>query len=358
MKRLLFLFIVYPSLFFAQNRLSDQVDACIKAHPAFSGIVLLADQGKPVYFKAYGYRDLAKKIRLQKTDILELASVSKQFTAMVVMMLQEKGKLQYDDLVEKYLDIPYKGITIRQLLTHTSGLPDYQQMMDENWDKSKVADNTDILACLNQYAPPSRFPPGEKYEYSNTGYVLLASISEKASGADFTALCREWIFKPLGMADTDLRTPADRQSIRKFAKGYTFIRPEQRFAPADSFPSSDYTIWLGHREGPGRISSTAADLLKWDQALYTGRLVSSNSLKQAWSPMKLNNDSLSAYGFGWILDKYTPNEQVVWHSGDNPGYRTWIIRNISKRKTIILLCNNDYEKLTEIKNTLEQLMFR
>jgi CubicO group peptidase (beta-lactamase class C family) len=122
--------------------------------------------------------------------------------------------------VSKYLDIPYSGITIRNLLTHTSGLPDYQAIMDEHWDKSKVAGNPDILDYLRKYHPPMVFATGEKYEYSNTGYVLLASIVEKASGRDFIELTREWIFKPLGMKNSEIRTLEEKAAVSNFAAGH------------------------------------------------------------------------------------------------------------------------------------------
>ena len=125
--------------------------------------MLVANNGAPVYHKAFGYADYAQKTPLQTSDIFELASVSKQFTAMVIMKLEEKSDLKFDDLVEKYLNIPYKSITIRHLLTHTSGLPDYQEIMDKHWDKSKVAGNKEILEYLNQYAPPKLFKAGESY---------------------------------------------------------------------------------------------------------------------------------------------------------------------------------------------------
>jgi CubicO group peptidase (beta-lactamase class C family) len=274
------------------------------------------------------------------TDIFELASVSKQFTAMIIMMLEEKGKLAYDDPVDKYLAIPYKGITIRHLLTHTSGLPDYQAIMGIHWDKSKVAGNPECIEYLNRYAPPALFAPGERYQYSNTGYLLLASIAEMASGKDFTGLCRKWIFRKLKMRDTDLRTPAEKTSLPNLAYGHIYDSVRGRYVRADSFPASDYTIWLGRREGPGRISSTVQDLLKWDQALYTNKLVKQSTLAQAYVPATLHDGGRSNYGFGWILRTDSTLGRVVYHTGDNPGYKTIIVRYIDQNKTIILLCNN------------------
>jgi CubicO group peptidase (beta-lactamase class C family) len=328
----------------SQNAAS-RIDAVMKQHKPFNGVVLVANGGKPVYYKAFGYREFAQKVPLQKDDVFELASVSKQFTAMIIMMLKEKGKLKYDDPVQKYLDIPYKGITIRNLLTHTSGLPDYQEIMDKHWDKTKVAGNKEILEYLNKYAPPKQFDPGAKYEYSNTGYVLLASIAEKAGGKDFIKMCRQWIFKPLKMRSTDIRTLQEKAATKNFAVGHIYVDERKQYVRADSFPSSDYTIWLGNRKGPGRISSTASDLLKWDKALYANRLIKQSQLEEAFKATRLSNDTLSNYGFGWMLPTDTKGGRMVFHTGDNPGYATRIFRFLDSKQTVIILSNNAYDKL-------------
>ena len=306
----------------------------------YSGILLIAEKGKVLYENAVGNRNYESDIPLLSTDIFELASVSKQFTAMMVMICKEKKLLNFDDPVSKYLEIPYSNITIRQLLTHTSGLPDYQAIMDKHWDKSKVAGNTDILEYLNRFAPPSLFKPGDQYKYSNTGYVLLASIVEKVTGSDFVELTKEWIFKPLKMKDTAIRTLEEKAVLTRLAVGHL------EGVNANRFHSSDYTVWLGNRKGPGRVSSTAQDLLLWDQALYGKKLVSPKTLKEAFSPYLLNNGEESSYGFGWDLEK----NGVVWHNGDNPGYKTLIVRSTSSKRTFILLNNNAHpenEKLVQ-----------
>src|SRR6188768_4554232 len=349
---LLFLLFVTNNIFSQQEKL----DSLFNAQKHFSGVVLIAENGKPIYQKAFGYREFADQIPLQTSDIFELASVSKQFTAMVIMMLKEKGLLNYNDSVSKYLQIPYKGMTIRNLLTHTSGLPDYQDIMDKHWDKSKVAGNPDCIEYLNKYAPPKHFEPGEKYEYSNTGYMLLASIAEKASGKDFIELCRKWIFKKLKMKSTDIRTLGEKKATKNFAIGHIYVEERNKYVRADSFTSSNYTIWLGNRKGPGRISSTAADLLKWDKALYTEKLIKQSTLQEAFTPMKLNNGSFSDYGFGWELRNDPSFGKIVQHNGDNPGYKTQIIRYVDKRKTIVLLNNNAYGNFGLILKRLEEII--
>jgi CubicO group peptidase (beta-lactamase class C family) len=318
----------------------------------FSGVVLIAENGKVKFEQAYGNLDNEKQIPNKSNTIFELASVSKQFTAMTIMMLQEKGLLNYDDLVEQYIHIPYKGITIRQLLTHTSGLPDYQNIMDQHWDKSKVANNKDIIEYLNKYAPPASFEPGTKYEYSNTGFVILASITEKVSGRDFIEFCNQEIFSKLKMKHTAIRTLEQKAVTPNFALGYMYVAERNKYVRADSFPSSNYTIWLGNRKGPGRISANLQDLLKWDQALYGNALVSANTLKEAYTPMTLLNGSISNYGFGWNLMLNAPNGKIVWHDGDNPGYKTLIVRFIDQQRTLIVLCNNATNEFVSLTNIL------
>ena len=354
---LLFLLVTLSAT--AQKIDYQKIDSLVQAESVnqhFNGVVLIAEKGKITYEKAVGYREFAQALPLKKTDIFELASVSKQFTAMIIMMLKEKGLLQYDDLVEKYLNIPYKGITIRQLLTHTSGLPDYQEIMDQYWDKNKVAGNNDIIAYLHQYHPPILFEPGTKYKYSNTGYVLLASIAEKASGRDFIEFANSEIFHKLHMRNTAIRTLSEKAAVKNFAIGHIYVKEKNQYVRADSFPSSNYTIWLGNRKGPGRISSTAEDLLKWDQALYTDQLISQQTLAEAFTPMVLKDGSLSSYGFGWEIISNNPASKIVWHNGDNPGYKTEIMRFLNLQSTLIILSNNYSDRFENIIKQIQTII--
>ena len=348
MRSVLLLLLFYPLLAQAQVVAGGEVpcgqrqvkgNAGELPNPAlfYSGVIVWADAGQVKYASQNGCMDFEKGISMQADAVFELASVSKQFTAMIIMMLQEKGLLKYDDLVSRYLRIPYKDITIRHLLTHTSGLPDYQAIMDAHWDKSKVAGNPEILRYLRKYAPPALFAPGEKYEYSNTGYVLLASIAEKVTNKDFITLCREWIFLPLGMNDTDIRTPAEKQLLSRMTRGHIYVPSRGGYMPADS---------------------TATDLLAWDQALYTDRLVSAATLREAFSPMQLNGGTFSNYGFGWDLTQDSIAGRIVSHNGDNPGYKTIIVRFIDRKQTLILLCNNASMQFDTILQTMQERIIK
>ncbi len=366
LRHYLFLFIVTPFLYAcqpsskqatAESTLPQRLDSLFGTVPDFSGVALVADEGKPVYYKAFGYQNFDTGTAMDTAALFELASLSKPFTAMIIMMLQEEGKLAFDDPVERFLpDLPYDGITIRHLLQHTSGLPDYQAIMEAHWDKSRVAGNEEILAYLKRYHPPKQFEPGTQYEYSNTGYVLLASIAEKASGEDFIRLCRDNIFHPLSMRQTDIRNLEDKEKRENMAWGYLYVPEQTRYVRADSFPASNYTLWLGQRKGPGRVSATAGDLLRWDQALYTTQLVNRETLEAAFSPALLKDGSLSHYGFGWEIASDAVLGKVVRHSGDNPGYKNHIIRYVEAHKTIILLCNNAHATFEEVLKGMEQLV--
>lgn len=328
-----------------QKILKDAVERAQRED--FSGVILVAQDGKILFEDAIGLREYENRSLLHKNDIFELASLSKQFTAMMVMICKEKEVLNFDDMVAEYIPSPYPGITIRNLLTHTSGLPDYQAIMDEHWDKSKVAGNPEILEYLREYQPKKSFEPGEKYEYSNTGYVFLASIVEKATGKDFVELMREWIFQPLGMNSTDIRSLEEKAKVETFAAGH--IKDENgKFVNAANFHSDDYTIWLGNRKGPGRVSSNAEDLLKWDQALYTEKLVSKETIEEAYTAFKLNDGTRSYYGFGWEIKPQSPFGKMVMHTGSNPGYATIIVRFLEENKTIIILNNNVHPDLMRI----------
>lgn len=339
------------------SKITPKIDSLFASEKDFSGVVLVADKGKPLYHKAFGYRNFDTKEPMDTSSIFELASVSKQFTAMIIMLLHEKGHVKsYDSQVEQYVpQLPYKGITIRHLLTHTSGLPDYLKVMDEHWDKTKVAGNPECLDYLIKYAPPKNFEPGEKYEYSNTGYLLLASVAQRATGTDFISLCKTDIFVPLKMTSTDIRSQEDKALLRNMAWGYVWDTARNAYIRADSLLSSAYNIWLGGRLGPGRISSTTTDLLKWDQALYQQKVVSDSTLAEAFTPMKLNSGELSNYGFGWMLENDPKLGRIVRHSGDNPGYRTHIIRFIDANRTVIMLCNNAHPKFNELLKGVQNI---
>ena len=167
------------------ERIKPLMDSVVFDQEGFSGVVLVAEKGEPVYHAGFGYQDFRTLSEMDTACVFELASISKTFTAAAILKLIEQGKLQLEDTLNQFIpEFPYQGITIRNLLNHTSGLPDYQAVMDQYWDKSKVAGNADCIEYLIRYKPDTLFGPGRRYAYSNTGYLLLASVAEQVSGTE------------------------------------------------------------------------------------------------------------------------------------------------------------------------------
>jgi len=339
---LLILALVFaPRVFYAQTK-SEKIDALISqcyANGQFNGSALVAEHGKIIYNKAYGLANFATEEKAQPQTAYNLASVTKQFTAMAIMILRERGVLSYQDDLRKYLPaLPYEGVTIRHLLTHTSGMPDYIGLFEQKWDTTssrderKIVSNADIIDMLAAHRPPMLFKPGERWEYSNTGYALLYSIVEKAAGESADQFLKKNIFDPLHMRRTLVYSKIKDQKIENRAFGFSMSLDGLQHRLND----------LGYLDGiagDGSIYSTTEDLFKWDQALYTEKLVKQSTLQEAFVPVRLNNDSTFDYGFGWGIH-IRDGKKVVEHSGGWVGFRTVIVREIEDKNTIILLTNN------------------
>jgi CubicO group peptidase (beta-lactamase class C family) len=309
----------------------------------FNGNVLISKNGKVIYQKSFGYANYDTKEMLNDSSLFELASVSKEFTAMGIMILKEQGKLSYDDDVRKYIpEIPYEGMTIRHFLTHTSGIPAYEdEKFFEGWDTKKIVHNDDVVKQLAKVKPPALFKPGEKWEYSNMAYALLATIIERVSGKTYGGFLKENIFTPLSMNRTRVyNTRRSGEVIPNYAYGFVYSDSLKKFSLPDSLKEYYYVITLDGIYGDGVVNSTTGDLFKWDQALYTEKLVKKATLDEAFTPVKLNSDSTYQYGFGWFIAQDSTLGKVVQHSGGWPGYGTYIKRFIDENDCIIILTNN------------------
>jgi CubicO group peptidase (beta-lactamase class C family) len=330
-----------------------------------SSVVLIAEDGKPIYQKAFGYADFNSKRPLDINTVFELASVSKQFTAMAIMQLHQNHKLNYEDDVVRYLpQLPYKGITINHLLHHTSGLPEFLMWDSRLIDVTRINYNADILASLIKNAPPLNFTPGQKLSYSNTNYVLLALIVEKASGLTFDKYLDQHIFKPLGMANTRVYPQrAAKQKMANYALGHVYDAGRNRYVVSDSLVANRYQYYFDGVAGPYGISSNTADMLKWDQALYTEKLVTKAEQELAYIPSKLTDGSTALmmgmpYGFGWLIPAAAEYGKRYFHTGGYPGYETIITRYPEKRKTIILLTNiYNTVNIYQITGSVENILF-
>lgn len=311
----------------------------------FNGNILVAEKGKIIYQQALGYADYNTKRMLDDNSVFELASVSKQFTAIGIMMLKERGKLSYSDNIKKFFpQLPYDNITIRNLLTHTSGLPEYETQFEKNWDKKKIAYNKDVIEMLQKVNDTLFFRPGTKWKYSNTGYAVLAAIIEKVSGMSYNDFLAKNIFQPLGMTHSFVYNTrrSSKQLPANYALGYVYSDSLKRYVLPDDLKAFDYVYYLDGIVGDGCVNSNTSDLFKWDRALYTSKLVSSPTLDEMFSPLVQTNprDTTSFYGFGEFVQPHSEKGKVISHTGGWPGYATIIVRRPDVDETIIILSNN------------------
>jgi len=325
------LFISYPLLAGAQwNTKIKTVDSVLTRlyeRQLFNGTVLVAEKGKLLYKKAFGMAGAAAK-PLTTNSAFNLASVSKQFFAMMAMMLKEQDKLQYDAAVQKYLpSFPYPDITIRNLMNHTSGLPEYFDIAARYRSLLDTLTNESMLAMLAEKKPALVFKPGEKFEYCNTNYTTLASVIAKVTGVSCDTFFAERIVRPLKLSNTFIYNITMKNYPASRVFGFHYERGK---------PVKDDLLWLDGIVGDGNVYSTVEDLYKWDQALYTGKLVKQSTFIEAITAGKLNDGSFTNYGFGWFIQK--PAAEVD-HSGSWGAFETYIDRFIDSNKTFILLDN-------------------
>jgi len=333
-------------LTFGQDRIQkiDSLLNSLYSKEKINGNFLIAEKGKVIYSRSFGLANETTKEKLNENSIFELASCSKQFTAMGIMILKEKGKLNLDDDVNKYLPELsfYKGITVRNLLNHTGGLPDYMQLMDSLFDKSKIATNKDIINIFSKHQPKIVFEPNTKWEYSNTGYALLASIIEKASGLTYADYLNTAIFQPLKMKNTFVYTRRlSPKKIDNYAFGYVYSASLKKYVLPDELKETKMVIWLDGIVGDGTVNSTVKDLLIWDRALYTNKLLTKEGMKAVFELATLKDGAKRNYGFGWGIEENADFGKIANHNGGWPGYVTFIDRHITNDKTIIILQNHN-----------------
>jgi CubicO group peptidase (beta-lactamase class C family) len=314
----------------------------------FNGNVLVAYKGNCIYNESFGYADLKRRKNLKKNDVFQLASVSKQFTAMSIMMLKEQNKLSYDDSVTKYIpEFPYPRVTVRMLLNHTSGLPNYYWLVEHHWKKKGAPVNEDVIKLLAKHKLGLYFTPGRRWDYSNTGYVVLASITERISGKNFDDFMHENVFAPLEMNNSFVYSRSIDKKDKDRLIGYYYRGRRYRMIPETI---NDGTV------GDKGVYSTTEDLFKWDQALYDNLLVSEETISEAISTFKLRNKYEIPYGFGFRI-KTRNNKKIAYHHGKWNGFRTSILRYVEDTNTIIVLnhtstsLNNSI--IREIQNILD-----
>jgi CubicO group peptidase (beta-lactamase class C family) len=316
--------------------------------------VLVRKNGRSLFEKGYGVRDLRTNVKIDPNTNFRLASFTKQFTAMAIMLLVHNGKLRYDEtLTEIFPDFPAygKNITIGNLLNHTGGLPDYEDLMEAEekirgplWSPEHQIQDDEVLALFEKETK-GQFAPGASWSYSNSGYVVLGLIVAKVSGQSYGDFLRARIFAPLQMDHTTVYQKG-RNEVGSRAFGHT--------KEGDALKETDQSS-TSATLGDGGMYSNLEDLAKWDDALRNHTLLTAEEIAPALVAAKLangkptfwptapNDDNLHpgkpvAYGFGWFLDPYWGHART-WHTGSTMGFRTIIERFTANHLTIIILCN-------------------
>lgn len=327
----------------------DRIDALLEplANDRTPGVsVMVIKSGDVVYSASRGMADIERGIPIGPRTAFDIASVSKQFTGMLTMILHQEGRLDYDAPVVRYLpELSRFGpdVTVRHLLTHTSGLPDYYDALARSAAPGAWVSNRQALDFLGQWGEPA-FPPGDRFVYSDVGYEMLALVLESAARESFGDLLRRRIFEPLEMKDTRLRDRPD-VPVPDRARAYTPLA--HGFVPGPTHP-------LDCLVGSGAINTTIDDLRRWYQALDSERLVSRSTLKEALRPMRLNDGGNSSYAFGWFLKSDLWRRRLE-HPGSWNGYQAFVVRYPESHFTVVLLANRSDVDLSILADRIVRL---
>ncbi len=314
------------------RQLSGFLDTSL-LNKGFSGGILIAKDGDVIYEKYMGKVDLRKNDSLTSTTPLHIASTSKTFTAIAILRMVQKNKLSLDDSLEKFFPaFPYRGVTVKMLLTHRSGIPNYLYFMSNNkwgilpnkkWNR-QYATNQDVLKMMYDKRPDPTGTPGGRFSYCNTNFVLLAMIIEKISGTTFPVYMQRHFFVPLQMTNTFVFTLKDT------------LTATPTFTNKNVYWEYDF---LDATYGDKNIFTTPLDLLKWDQALYTDQIISKPLLDSAFAPYSFEKPSVHNYGLGWRLQLLPNGKKIVYHFGKWHGSNAVFARLIDEKATIIILGN-------------------
>ena len=325
----------------------DRLMSRYEGHVPGASLLVIRD-GKPLIRRSYGYANLEDRIAATPTTNYRLASVTKQFTAASILLLTQDGKLDLDDSLRKWfptLPEVAEAMTIRHVLSHMSGLIDYEDVIPAAMTAQlHDADVLKILETQNE----TYFSPGKGYRYSNSGYALLALIVGKASGKDFASFLKERIFTPLGMHDT-IAYQQGLSTVNNRAYGYS----EERGTWTRTDQSQTSAVL-----GDGGIYSSIDDLAKWDAALYDDRLLSAQSRDLAFTAATETDDPKVNYAMGWRVTDEKIGGRTLWHSGETIGFRNVIIRYPEQHFTVVLLTNRNDSEPYQTAREIAQLFLK
>lgn len=330
------------------RQINALIDAMVAAYQ-FNGAVLVTENQHVVVNRAVGIADFRTQDAIKTTTVFNLGEASRQFTAVAIIMLKELGKLKYEDDVNRYLpELPYSGITIRHLLSHTSGLIDYHTLFAIHWnDKTKTAGNRDLLALLKAKRPELDFRPGERLQHSATNYALLASIVERVTSQPYDQFVKQYLFDPIGMKNSVVYSRLRSPNVPSRAYGF--------HSNLIKSPELDDMDYLEGIMGDENIYSCSDDLLQWDYALYSDRLVRQSVLAEAFAPTQLNNGSTIDFGFGWNISQ-VDRRKVVDQDGSVGGFHAVFERMLDDKSALVILSNSQSPNMFEMKDAIYAIM--
>ena len=333
----------------------ENLTLALKEKDGFNGAWLYAENGEIVSRGVLGFRDPEDRLPITEDTIFQLTSISKTFTAAAVMLLMRQSLLRADDRITKYFPelAAYEGVTVRHLLNHTSGIPDYFD--DSEWfikiwkEEKRVPGNDEILGFLRETKAKPYFAPGEGLHYSNTGYNLLALLVERLSGIPYEEFLQKNVFEPAGMTSTRCcHIRRDGVPFENYARA-TVFEDDKCVADIDSAEDGDVVAFDG-LNGDDYVYTNILDMFRWDRALREGKVLTAQEQQIMYTPGRLNNgedavydeDDGLGYGFGWGIEHDEEYGLIVSHSGGMPGVATWFERFIDADRVLVILTNRDY----------------
>lgn len=331
------------------HKVKHKLDSLLKRihkRQDFHGSVLVAKNHKIVYNSHIGYEDFNSKTTIKNSSIFQLASVSKQFTAAAIMVLYEQNLLKLTDSVNKYFpNFPYKNVSIKNLLNHTAGLPKYFWIAEHKWNKKYAPNNSEMMSLLETSKVQRFNKPGVKFDYSNTGYFVLASIVEKVSDTKFSSFVKKNIFDKLGMRNSFVYSYQN-DSIKKHQlNGYRLSNKRRHLKIYHTI--NDAVV------GDKNVYATSEDLYKWIVGLNTGRIISKESLNLMYAKGEMKNGKKIPYGFGFRIDK--DNHNTIYHNGNWNGFRTGIRQYLDEDLTIIILEHTGYKEINYLNKKIRNI---
>ena len=329
-----------------RHKLDSLLKRIHKRHD-FHGAVLVAKNEKIVYENQIGTADFKKKTPLNKESVFQLASVSKQFTAAAIMLLNERNQIKLTDTVNTYFpDFPYKAVTIKNLLNHTAGLPKYFWIAEHEWQQEKAPTNSEMMEFLESTDVKRYFKPGRNFDYSNTGYFVLASIVEKISGTSFSSFLKKNIFEPLQMDHSYVYSFENDAIGEHQLDGYRLYRGWRHV----KIPSTVNDAIVGDKN----IYTTAEDLFKWTKGLNSGSFLTKQSLALMYSKGESVYGNKIPYGFGFRID--TKGENSIYHYGKWNGFSTGLTNYLEDNLVVIVLEHTSFNALKSLNRKIKKIV--